>query len=161
MAQLLFPKIAVYFGPPRIMALSVFPNCRLFRLTRISRNYFSPDRRLFRLAYVSWHYRYFHITVYFGSAKVSRHRYSSRIIKYLIVVAYDSSATFHGYSAISGSEATSYPYLNSMNRTISSSRIHLGSVTRAIPRLAEKSQFIVWRMPRKAESIQPDRKSVV
>jgi hypothetical protein len=68
------------------MALSVFLNRRLFRLIKISRNYFSPDRRLFRLAYVSRHYRYFYITVYFGSAKVSRHRYSSHIIDYLVTV---------------------------------------------------------------------------
>ena len=40
------------------MAPSVFPNRRLFRLIKISRNYFSPDRRLFRFAYVSWHYWY-------------------------------------------------------------------------------------------------------
>ena len=77
-----------------IMALSVSLNRRLFRLIRISRDYFSPDRRLFRLAYVSRHYRYFYITVYFGSAKVSRHRYSSHIIKYLIIVAYDTSAIY-------------------------------------------------------------------
>ena len=96
-----------------IMALSVFPNRRLFRLTRISRNYISPDRRLFRLAYVSWHYRYLHITVYFGSAKVSvsRHRYSSHIIKYLVVVAYDNSTIYYGYSAISVFEASSHRIL--------------------------------------------------
>jgi hypothetical protein len=93
------------------MASSVFLNRRLFRLMKISRNYFSPDRRLFRLAYVSRHYRYYHITVYFGSAKISRHRYSSHIVRYLIIVAYDGSTIYHGYSAISVSEASSHRIL--------------------------------------------------
>ena len=101
--NLILPTYHGIIGIPRspfisvrhcIMALSVFLNRRLFRLIKISRNYFSPDRRLFRLAYVSRHYRYFYITVYFGSAKVSRHRYSSHIIKYLIIVAYDTSAIY-------------------------------------------------------------------
>ena len=78
---------------------------------KISRNYFSPDRRLFRLAYVSRHYRYYHITVYFGSAKISRHRYSSHIVRYLIIVAYDGSTIYHGCSAISVSEASSHRIL--------------------------------------------------
>ena len=93
------------------MALSVFLNRRLFRLMKISWNYFSPDRRLFRLAYVSRHYRYYHITVYFGSAKISRHRYSSHIVRYLIIVAYDGSTICHDYSAISVSEASSHRIL--------------------------------------------------
>ena len=115
----------------RIMASSVFLNRRLFRLMKISRNYFSPDRRLFRLAYVSRHYRYYHITIYFGPAKISRHRYSSHIVRYLIIVAYDGSTIYHGYSAISVSEASSHrilpgkpndPFVSSLscsvNRTI-------------------------------------------
>lgn len=101
-----------------IMALSAFVNRCLFQLARVSRHYFTPNRRLFRLAYVSWHHRYFHITVYFGSARVSRHRYSSHIIKYLVVVPYDSSAIYHGYSVISVSEASSHLYPNSISRTI-------------------------------------------
>ena len=94
-----------------IMTLSAFTDRCLFRLARVSRYYFTPDRRLFRLAYVSWHHRYFHITVYFGSAKVSRHRYSSHIVRYLIIVAYDSSTIYHGYSTISVSEASSHRIL--------------------------------------------------
>ena len=87
-------------------------------LCRVSRHYFTPDRHLFRLAYVSWHHRYFHITVYFGSAIVSRHRYSSHIIRYLRVVVYVGLAIYHGYSAISVSEASSHTYLGSVSRTI-------------------------------------------
>ena len=60
----------------------------------------SPDHRLFRLASVSWHYWCYHITVYFGSAKESRHQYSSHIIKGLIIAAYDGLIIYHGSSAI-------------------------------------------------------------
>ena len=149
--NLILPTYHGIIGIPRspfisvchcIMALSVFLNRRLFRLMKISRNYFSPDRRLFRLAYVSRHYRYFYVTVYFGSAKVSRHRYSSHIIKYLVVVAYDTSAVYHGYSTISVSEALSHRILlrkpkdtfvsslsGSANRMIRSSRLYVGSVS--------------------------------
>ena len=113
-----FPKSPFISVRHRIMASSVFQNRRLFRLIKISRNYFSPDRRLFRLAYVSRHYRYSYITVYFGSAKISRHRYSSHIIGDLVIVAYDS----HGYSATSVSEASTHRILSGKpNHTLISS----------------------------------------
>ena len=76
------------------------------------------DRLLFRLAYISWHHRYYHITVYFGSAIVSRHRYSSRIIEYLITVACIGLIISHGYSAISVPDISCHPYLDSMSRKV-------------------------------------------
>ena len=118
------------------MASSVFLNRCLSRLMKISRNYFSLDRRLFRLAYVSRHYQYYHITVYFGSAKISRHRYSSHILRYLIIVAYHGSTIYHGCSAISVSEASSHrispgkpndPFVSSISRSVNRTMLRLVS----------------------------------
>ena len=64
--------------------------------------------------------------------KISRHRYSSHIVGHLIIVAYDSSAIYHGYLTISVSEPSSHLHLGSVSRTICSSRPYLGSINRTI-----------------------------
>ena len=97
-----------------------------------------------------------YVTVYFGSAKVSRHRYSSHIIKYLIIVAYDTSAIYLSVSehsshrvslgrpkdtfvsSLSCSVKPNYtsPSLGSVSRTIRSSRLYVvGSASGMILRL--------------------------
>ena len=112
MALSVFPKIAVYFGLPLYHdSIGILRSLFISACQSITVLFHISDRRLFRLAYVSWHYRYYQITVYFGSAKVSRHRYSSHIVKYLIIVAYDGSTIYHGCSAISVSEASSHRIL--------------------------------------------------
>ena len=111
-------------------------NCRLFRFATVSWHYrhsqiavyfglpeYHGNISYFRSPLISaylyiWHHRYYQITLYFGSAKVSRHWYSSHIIKHLIVVACDGLAIYHGYPAISVSEASSHLYLDSMSRTV-------------------------------------------
>ena len=135
------------------MASSVFLNRCSFRLVKVSWNYLSPDRRLFRLAYVSWHYRYSYIIVYFGTAKISRHRYSSHIVKNLLIIACNSSAIYHAYLSFrtfissplrfgepSGALTSSLSRFGKPNDIFGSSHTYHGSVSRAMPRL-EKSQF--------------------
>ena len=76
-------------------------------------------RRLFWLAYVLRHHRYYHITVYFGYAIVSRHRYSSHTIEYRVTVDYIGLTIYLGYLAIPVSDVSWHLYLDSMSRKVS------------------------------------------